>query len=248
MKALKKEYFFKNYELQSEQDSRAIEIPCVKTNDILQVIWERVDLRIGGSLIGESNLKLLKRKSDLEYIESGMEGCYFIFSNIPKDKVPVLSSDGYRCFDKELKVGDEIFHCLYNGKGKKVKERLKVHLFNSHTLKKVDEGKAKTISGTGAISLVSLPKEEFQRLEREGKYVPSKHKLKPVAKSIQKESLDKREGDAFFLNGIDISEEMWSKYKFGVIVLKSDNEFGKILIEEAFCAFNGRPPLCRRHG
>ena len=39
------------------------------------MIWERVDLRIGGSLIGESNLKLLKRKSDLEYIESGMAYC-----------------------------------------------------------------------------------------------------------------------------------------------------------------------------
>ncbi len=223
-------------------------IPLVSTKEVLQTIWDKVDLTIGGKLLGKNNFTLLQKKSDLNFIESSMEGCYFIFSNLPKDKVPAMSFDGYQCYDKELIIGDEVFHCIYNGKGNKVKERLKVHLFNSHTLKKVDEGRAKTISGTGAMSLVSLPKEEFDRLEREKKYDPVKHKLKPVSKSIQNVSLDKRLNDLYFLNGIDISEAPWVNYKFGIIVLQSDSEFGKILIEEAFCAFNGRPPLCRRHG
>jgi hypothetical protein len=228
------------------KDSSLVQL--IKTKDIIDQIISTGVVDFNGKFINATNLVLLQNVKSLEFIESSMEGCYFIFSDLPKEKIPVLSKDGFKCHELSIEKDGTHFRCLYNGKGNSVKERLKVHLFNSHTLEKIKQGKAKTISGTGAMSLVSLPKDAFDVLEREGKYIPSKHNLKPVEKSIQDCAIDKREGHQFFLNGIDIKEDPWSGYKFAVIVLKSDSEFGKILIEEAFCEKNGRPPLCRRHG
>ena len=224
------------------------QIKLIETKEIIRKILSSGIVDLNGSFLNQDTLVILKEEKDLDFIESGMEGCYFIFSNLPKESVPVLSINGYECYEKTIQKEGLEFGCLYNGKGKSVKERLKVHLFNSNTLEKVKKGNAKTISGTGAMSLISLAQEDFDQLEKEKKYDPSKHKLKPVEKSIQPETIDKREGHAFFLNGIDITESQWKDHKFAVIVLKSDSEFGKILIEEAFCEKNGRPPLCRRHG
>jgi hypothetical protein len=223
-------------------------IGLVPTIGIIDKIISDGFLTYSGKYINEKNLVHLKSEIDLNFIDTAMMGCYFIFSNIPKENVPLFSKDGYLCYDKTIIKDGIEYRCLYNGKSEKVKERLKVHLFNSHTLEKINSGLAKTISGTGAMSLVSLSQNDLNVLEKSKHYMPSKHKLKPVEKSLQPDSLDKREGHAYFLNGIDITEKDWQIYNFAVLVLKSDSEFGKILIEEAFCKLNGRPPLCRRHG
>lgn len=224
-------------------------IPVVETKAAITQIINNGVVDLGGKYLNSENLVVLQNSKSLNFIESASEGCYFIFSTLPLEKIPVMSLDGDKNYTNNYLIKDGVkYHCLYNGKANSVKERLKVHLFNSHTLEKVASGKADTISGTGAMSLVSVSEEEVTKLQSEKKYDPFKHKLKPVRKSIQPCSLDQREGHKYFLNGIDITEAPWNQYQFAVIVLRSDSEFGKMLIEEAFCVKNGRPPLCKRHG
>jgi hypothetical protein len=225
----------------------AVEIP---TQYLIDRFLEDKDLSIGGRIFNQENLKVLKSKSDLASIGSCQQGCYFIFSTLEEFEIPSISVDGYQAYSKYIEKDGEKFRCLYNGKGQHIKERLQLHLFNSHTLTKVlsENHKAKTISGTGALSLETISAQQAKKLEELGKYFPSKHKLKPVQKALHVDSHLKLEDQQFFLNGIDITEEQWAKYKFAVVVIKTNSEFGKILIEEAFATKNKRPPLCRRHG
>ena len=124
------------------------------------------------------------------------------------------------------------------------------HLFNSHTLLKIKQvnSKNKSLSGTGAMSLESISAKEAEALSVSHRFYPDKQKLKPVKKSLHPGSHRKLGEEGYFINGIDITEEQWVKYKFAICVIETDTELGKILIEEAFAKQNGRPPLCRRHG
>lgn len=232
----------------SELSKPTSSIQLVETNKLIESFLSSKVVDFNGPFLNSDNLVVLRNIESLDFIETGMIGCYFIFSDMPVEMIPVLGQDGLKCYENYIEKDGTKFRCLYNGKGNSVKERLKLHLFNPFTLEKINKGLAKTISGTGAMSLESYPEEVFKELQKAGKYDPSKHKLKPVEKSIQDTSLDKREGHLYFMNGIDIVEEKWKQYQFAVIVLKSDSEFGKILIEESFSVKNGRPPLCKRHG
>ena len=153
-------------------------------------------------------------------------------------------------YQKFIEKDGNIFRCLYNGKGNKIKERLYQHIFNNHTINKIESEihKNSVISGTGAMSLNAISQSKLNEMENKKQYDPKKHKLKPLPKSLHSDSNIKYEGKSFLLNGIDITEAPWSNYLFAVCVVKTESEFGKILIEEAFSRINGRPPLCRRHG
>lgn len=222
-------------------------IQLVETKSLIAKIIESGVVNYGGPYFNSENIRVLNSVEDLNFIPMTLNGCYFIFSTIPVEKLPIMSVKGSETYQKNcIEKDGQVFRCLYNGKGD-VKGRLKLHLFNPFTPSKI-EGTDQTISGTGAMSLNSLPQSKFDELEAKKQYYPEKHKLKPVRKSIQPESHDQREGHAYFLNGIDITEEPWNQYKFAIVVLDSDSEFGKILVEEAFCEINGRPPLCKRHG
>ncbi len=222
----------------------------IETENQIHQFLKTNDLSIGGALFNKDNLKVLNHRDDLKGIGSAQPGCYFIFSTIPETEIPTISVDGYKGYQPFIEKEGEVYRCLYNGKGQKLKERLQQHLFNSHTLEKVlsKDFKNNKLSGTGAMSLDSISLEEALEFEKNGLFIPSKQKLKPVQKALHPDSHLKLEGQQFFLNGIDITEEKWSKYKFAVCVVKTDSEFGKILIEEGFAVQNGRPPLCRRHG
>ncbi|MCO4793893.1 MAG: hypothetical protein KC493_09280 [Bacteriovoracaceae bacterium] len=222
----------------------------VPTNDEIIKFRNLYNLSIGGELFNSSSLRALRSKSDLDSIGSGQQGCYFIFSNIPENEIPTFSDDGYKAYKPCIHLDGVEYRCLYNGKGQKVKERLYQHLFNAHTLDKIKskDFKNKTLSGTGALSLTAITKELAIELEKRGIYNPSKQRLKPVDKRIRPGSPDSFKDKFVFLNGIDITESPWINYSFAVVVIKTDSEFGKILIEEAFASQNGRPPLCGRHG
>jgi hypothetical protein len=223
-------------------------IKLVKTDDVISQFLASGQVEFNGPYINSNNLILLEGVRSLDFLEAGMEGCYFIFSTIPEELIPVLSKDGLKCYRQYLEKDGIKYRCLYNGKGNNIRERLKLHLYNPFTLEKIKNNPGKTISGTGAMSLSSHPAEVFTELEKKGQFNPAKHKLKPVEKSIQECSIEKRQGHQYFLNGIDIHESPWNSYKFAMLIVRSDSEFGKILIEEAFCLKNGRPPLCKRHG
>ena len=231
----------------SNESSFGFSIP---TDEQIKLFLDRHDLSIGGKYFNASNLRVVARREDLNAIGSGQVGCYFIFSTMKENEIPCISVDGYKGYQKSMQIGEDSFRCLYNGKGLKIKERLFQHIFNNHTLEKIKSSKNKnsTISGTGALSLDTITQEEALRLEEAKMYYPAKHKLKPIKKGLHPDSHLKLEDKCYFLNGIDIEEQRWKKYKFAICVIKTDSEFGKILIEEAFAVQNGRPPLCRRHG
>lgn len=235
----------------NREDDPSIHIPTAYE---IESFLEDEKLKVGGRYINADSLMILSDKSDLKPIGGNQEGCYFIFSTLPEEEIPTFSKDGYRGYKATLEKDGYIFRCLYNGKGGHLRERLQEHLFNTKTLKKIlsPDYKNNNISGTGAMSLEAMSEAQAKSLELNNKFDPAKHKLKTISKAFKKETHQSAhqnyEGKDFLINGIDITEEQWSDVKFAVIVVKTDSEFGKILIEEAFAAENGRPPLCRRHG
>ena len=207
-------------------------------------------MRIGGDVIGSASLVKITVPEDLAWLANKLEGCYFIFTSMLEKTIPCLSSDGYKCFQNSIEKDGVAYRCLYNGKGKGIRERLTTHLFNESTLNKAlsCENAKINISDTGALSLDTMDESQAQLLKKRGQYDSNKCRLKRVRKSIQAGSHLQHDEKLYFLNGIDIREPHWHDVSWAVCVVQTDSEFGKILVEEAFSRKNGRPPLCRRHG
>ncbi len=213
------------------------------------------DLKLGGKLINCATLRLLKSPEELKVLRS-KPGCYFIFSDLPKNRVPAFSEDGHASFYSPIFKDGKAFHLLYNGKSDDLGHRLKTHLFNSHTKEKVLHGiktgnKPKRLSGSGAMSLEFLTNSEVKFFESNGAFDQKEMRLKPFQKSISHQ--DNKDTDlpsdgAYFLNGIDLREPQWKGVTFGVVVLETDHPIGPVFLEEAFVTKNFRPPLCRRFG
>jgi hypothetical protein len=222
----------------------------LSTSSLVDEFLSMYDMTVGGGIINSSSLHLIRTPEDLDSIPNGQEGCYFIFSTLSEAQIPCFSEDNYKCHQRSIEKDCLTFRCLYNGKGKKTKERLMSHLFNKCTLKKaVGCADAEIrISDTGAMSLDVMDEAQARILEARRLFDSNKCKLKKVLKTIQPCSHLRHEGKLYFLNGIDIRESQWNKVTWAICTIRTDSEFGKILIEEAFARKNGRPPLCRRHG
>ncbi|MBN8542374.1 MAG: hypothetical protein J0L82_18430 [Deltaproteobacteria bacterium] len=220
------------------------------TAEAVDKFLSEFDLTIGGNVIGPNSLTIVKKPEDLESIPSQQMGCYFIFSTLTEQQIPNLSADDYACHKRWIDKDGLRFRCLYNGKGAQTRERLAVHLFNNSTREKVlnSEGGEVKVSGTGAMSLDVISEADVRILVERNQLDRNKHWLKKIEKSIRRYSHVRHHPDGYFLNGIDIREDKWSKVTWAVCTVETDSEFGKILIEEAFARKNGRPPLCRRHG
>lgn len=225
---------------------KSISLPLANTSSFVETFLAEGYIEFNGKYLNADNLIILKKESDLDAIPYGIMGCYFIFSNIPKERIPVFSKDGFKCYDQSLIKKDGIdFRCLYNGKGE-IHQRIKHHLFCSQTYLKASQNEASRISDTGGISLEAISHEQYEKLKSAGK-IPKNPNIKK-SKFIQQESIFKGFPNGYFLNGINIEEEHWKNYQFAILPIQTDSELGKILIEESFAHINGRPPLCRRHG
>lgn len=214
----------------------------IETKELLEEFFKKNgSLAVGSKLINVDNLKILRKKQDLQSLPNEY-GCYFIFSTLSPEKVPCFNDDGYKCFENELSHIDGVFRCIYGGKGGKIRGRVSKHLFSNHTLLKIKNGVNEKVSSTGSLSLAYVTSKEVSDFKIE------KNNLKPFGKSVKKISKVQDANGVYFLNGINVEEESWSGVLFGVIAITTDSELGKILIEQAFVQENGMPPLCKRFG
>jgi len=189
-------------------------------------------------------------------------GCYFIFSTIPKAQIPTFSD--YNLFDlSKIECGGLVYHCLYNGvrgadKSGSINTRLKQHLFSTQTpsqlrLKRTRKHNGadvpRTLAATGAMSLEWLSLDEITALEVE---LPGCHPASNAGNLIScsriKEGLpaDVNSPSTRLLNGINIQEDKWASYRFGVIVIEVEEPNLRHLLEVGFRLRYGTPPLCKR--
>lgn len=185
-------------------------------------------------------------------------GCYFIFSTLPKTRVPTFSD--YGLFDDyPITKGQQAFRCLYNGiHGSSVGARLRQHLFSTQTpaelrkrpsklLKGVD--KARTLAATGALSLERVTPEEIELLRRDlpGCYDQRAEGNLIHCRQIKSGSPAHYLGiEARLLNGINITEAQWYDDDFAVIVIPVLDHSMRSLLEDGFRRRFGWPPLCKR--
>lgn len=222
----------------------------IPTSKIIDDFLQTNDMAIGGSVINSNSLTIIRNPEDLGWIPNGQEGCYFIFCTLPETHIPCFSESGYLGYKREIIKDGKAFRCLYNGKGEKTKERLMNHIFSKATISKASAPGAGhvRISDTGAMSLEAIDEDQVKHLQLYNQFDPGRLRLKKVSKAVQLCSHVRYSGKVYLLNGIDIREPQWAEATWAVCVVRTDSEFGKILIEEAFARENGRPPLCRRHG
>ena len=107
------------------------------------------------------------------------------------------------------------------------------------------DGLVNSVPTTGAMSLETISENEIKQLIS-NKIINTEPKYSYLKKSerLHKENnLKKVEEPTFLYNGINALESHWKPFKFGVIIIETDNKMGMLLIEEAFREINGKPPL-----
>ena len=203
-----------------------------------------------------ARLQVVRYPSDVAHYKTA--GCYFVFSTLPKTRVPTFND--YELFDDQpIKKGRQVFHCLYNGiYGTGVGARLKRHLFSTQTptqlrersgnlLKSVDM--SLTLAASGALSLERITPAEIEVLRRE---FPGCHKQSAEGNLIHCEKIKPGSPahylgvDARLLNGINITEPQWRDDAFAVIVIPVFDHKLRQLLENGFRVRFGWPPLCKR--
>ncbi|MBC6992221.1 hypothetical protein [Hymenobacter sp. BT491] len=182
-------------------------------------------------------------------------GCYFVFSTLPKTRVPTFSD--YGLFDNyPITKGPQVFRCLYNGiHGSSVGARLKQHLFSTQTPDQLRiaplrrGGKARTLAATGALSLERITPAEIKELRQEfpGCHSPTAEGNLIHCRQLKTGSPAHYLGiDARLLNGINITESQWHNDAFAVIVIPVVDHSLRPLLEDGFRRRFGWPPLCKR--
>lgn len=220
-----------------------MEVP-LDTNWILESFHKEYDLKIGGKIFNSTNLEILEDVEQFNKIPNKY-GCYFIFSKLPETEI--FTFNNYNCFKSSILKNKNKFGCIYNGKAKNLKTRIKNHLYHKNTKTKIINGEVDKISLTGCLSLESIKKSEIKRLFKKGKL--SKEPNYDYLKHSRKLSIENRkfiDQDSYLLNGINIFENKWSKGSFGLIILTTESSLGASMIEEAFRQKNGIPPLCKK--
>jgi len=213
------------------------------TKWLIEKFEEKYDLTIGGIILNSENLLIIKHSSQFDKIPNKY-GCYFIFSNLQKKEV--FTFNDYKCFDRAIVKMKTEFRCLYNGKAKNIRSRIKNHLNNSRSKNKILIGDVNKIPQTGCLSLESIKKSDIEKLLEEGKL-----KIKPNysylkhSKKLSRLNEKNIDPNSYLLNGINIFEDKWNENSFGIIVLTTKSKLGAGIIEQSFRNVNGIPPLCK---
>ena len=215
----------------------------------LEAMYSTLDLSIGDGapFLNAENLVVIQKKTDLDRFKKE-KGCYFIFTTLPRDRVPTFRD--YRLFDDHsLTVGGLRFRCIYNGKHNDIKSRLRQHLFSGQTVEAVKMGRAPRLSATGALSLEAITLQELAALRQaypgclppsgEGNLIHCRQLADTSPASIKLQ-------EARLLNGINITEPQWAGSSFGVIVVPVPNPMLQLLLENAFRKQHGWPALSKR--
>lgn len=215
----------------------------LNTEWLIKRFSEKYDLSIGGEILNSQNLTILNDDTQFERIPNKY-GCYFIFSNLKKEQVFTFSN--YDCFDNKIVKGGVDFHCIYNGKTKNIKSRIKNHLKNAKTKDEILIGNVSKIPQTGCLSLEDISAEEIVKLVSQNKLItePNYSYLKH-SKNLSKLNQRKVGKTSYLLNGINIFESKWTGNSFGIIVLTTESKIGAGIIEQSFRDVNGMPPLCK---